>query len=52
MPRSHQLKILIFLVLFLTVVFMVVIWNRDFISIDICLDHGGRWDYKNSTCNY
>lgn len=26
-------------------------WLHEFISIDSCLDHGGRWDYAAEACD-
>ena len=27
-------------------------WLRDFLTIDKCLDNGGRWNYDTDTCEY
>ena len=27
-------------------------FNIYFLEIDKCLDHGGRWDYNNTQCEY
>jgi hypothetical protein len=43
-------KILIIFVIL--VIFVAVLWIKRFIEIDICLDRGGMWDYKNNVCVY
>lgn len=25
-------------------------WYRDYMSVDKCLDNGGRWNYKRKAC--
>ncbi len=29
-----------------------VLWLRDFIRVDVCLDNGGRWNYERGTCEH
>jgi hypothetical protein len=32
------------------VVVGVVLWIRDLLAVDRCLDHGGRWNYDEDAC--
>ena len=45
---------LILLVVFIYNLSLFVLNDFDihFFAIDKCLDHGGRWDYNNTQCEY
>jgi hypothetical protein len=32
------------------ILLLSIAWIRKFIMIDICLDHGGRWNYETNEC--
>lgn len=40
------------LALLLAGAFMLGFWARGLLSIDNCLDNGGRWNYQNGNCEY
>jgi len=44
------LLILVTMVLYIAFLFIAHGGNRDFLSIDSCLDRGGRWHYEKRVC--
>lgn len=37
---------------YLAILFMLQHGNPDFVTIDGCLDSGGRWNYTTETCEH
>jgi len=42
-------KFLIYTIIIIIIV-LAMDWIRNFLLIDKCLDHGGRWNYETSEC--
>lgn len=40
----------LFFIIFSIGLFIASDYNIDFLSIDTCLDHGGRWNYEDRVC--
>lgn len=40
--------------IFIAVVILIAagIWARGFLSVDSCLDSGGRWNYETKICEH
>jgi len=47
--RTQILLIAIMTVILFTV---VTFWFKHWLSIDECLDSGGRWNYEEGVCEY
>ncbi|HXD19374.1 MAG TPA: hypothetical protein VN654_20320 [Vicinamibacterales bacterium] len=44
--------IVLVVVIYLAVMFALYRGNPDFLSIDSCLDGGGRWNYATRMCEH
>jgi hypothetical protein len=40
----------LFFVLALAAAFALGFWFKGFLLVDRCLDHGGRWNQQDATC--
>jgi len=51
MNTPKRVFALLVLVLILAGLIVTVVWVRNQLGIDSCLDQGGRWDYRRDSCD-
>jgi len=50
--KNKIFVVLISIIGFAIILFFVINWMKEFLAIDTCLDHGGRWNYEIGECEF
>jgi hypothetical protein len=50
MKHNRKFVFLLFIVAVMAIFFIACGFVTEYLSIDICLDHGGKWDYDRKMC--